>query len=172
MPRLEVVKGDITKFVADAIVNAANGQLQHGGGVAAAISRAAGPELQAFCYNLHTVETGDAVVTPGFNLPAKFVVHAVGPVWQGGSNGEPALLFKAYYRAAQVAAEAGAKTIAFPSISTGIYGYPIEDAAEMAVAALLEALADFLMIEKITIVTFSDEDFAVFADAVEDLFLD
>ena len=101
---------------------------------------------------------------------AKFVVHAVGPIWQGGGNGEPAQLFKAYYRAAQVAAEAGAKTIAFPSISTGIYGYPIEDAAEMAVAALLEALADFLMIEKITIVTYSQEDFAVFAEATEGLF--
>ncbi len=170
MARLEVVKGDITTFVADAIVNAANEQLQHGGGVALAISKAAGPELQAFCHNLPTVATGDAVVTPGFNLPAKFVVHAVGPIWQGGTNGEPGLLFKAYYRAAQVAVEAGAKTIAFPSISTGIYGYPIEDAAEMAVAALLEALADFLMIEKITIVTFSDEDFLVFSEATEGLF--
>ncbi len=170
MPRLEVVKGDITKFVADAIVNAANGQLQHGGGVAAAISKAAGPELQAFCYNLHEVETGDAVITPGFNLPAKFVVHAVGPIWQGGTHGEPGLLFKAYYRAAQVAAEAGAKTIAFPSISTGIYGYPIEDAAEMAVAALLEALADFLMLEKITIVTYSEDDLAIFSEAVDGLF--
>jgi O-acetyl-ADP-ribose deacetylase (regulator of RNase III) len=170
MARLEVIQGDITTFNADAIVNAANSQLQHGGGVAAAISKAAGPELQAFCYNMQTVDTGDAVVTPGFNLPAKFVVHAVGPIWQGGSNGEPAQLFKAYYRAAQVAAEAGAKTIAFPSISTGIYGYPIEDAAELAVAALLEALADFLMIEKITIVTFSDADYAIFSDAVEGLF--
>jgi O-acetyl-ADP-ribose deacetylase len=170
MPRLEVVLGDITTFEADAIVNAANSQLQHGGGVAAAISKAAGPELQAHCYNLPTVETGDAVVTPGFNLPAKFVVHAVGPIWQGGGNGEPAQLFKAYYRAAQVAAEAGAKTIAFPSISTGIYGYPIEDAAELAVAALLEALADFLMIEKITIVTYAENDLAVFSEAVDGLF--
>jgi O-acetyl-ADP-ribose deacetylase (regulator of RNase III) len=170
MARLEVVKGDITTFVADAIVNAANEQLQHGGGVALAISKAAGPELQAFCYNLPTVATGDAVVTPGFNLPAKFVVHAVGPIWQGGTNGEPGLLFKAYYRAAQVAAEAGAKTIAFPSISTGIYGYPIEDAAELAVAALLEALAYFLMIEKITIVTYSEDDLAIFSEAVDGLF--
>jgi len=170
MARLEVVKGDITKFSADAIVNAANSGLSHGGGVALAISRAAGPKLQAFCRELPSVETGDAVVTPGFELPAKFVVHAVGPIWNGGSEGEPGLLFKAYYRAAQVAAEAGAKTIAFPSISTGIYGYPIEDAAELAVAALLEALADFLMIEQITFVTFSDSDFEIFSRAVEGLF--
>lgn len=170
MARLEVVQGDITKFEADAIVNAANSGLSHGGGVALAISQAAGPKLQALCLELPSVETGDAVVTPGFDLPAKFVVHAVGPIWNGGADGEPGLLFKAYYRAAQVAAEAGAKTMAFPSISTGIYGYPIEDASEMAVAALLEALADFLMIEKITIVTFSAQDFEVFSQAVEGLF--
>ena len=170
MARLEVIQGDITKMRVDAIVNAANGNLQHGGGVAAAISRAAGPELQAFCYNLRTVETGEAVITPGFELPAKWVVHAVGPIWQGGDEREPGLLFSAYYNAVKAAAEAGAKTIAFPSISTGIYGYPVEDAAEVAVAALLEALADFLAIEKITIFTFSDSDHAIFSEAVDGLF--
>jgi len=169
MHRLQVVKGDITKFEADAIVNAANSNLTHGGGVALAISKAAGPELQAESDAIRYVEPGDAAITGAYALPAKFVVHTVGPVWTGGQAGEPMLLFSAYYRAVEVAAEAGAKTIAFPSISTGIYGYPIEDAVEMAMAALLEALADFKTIELITIVTFSDHDFNVFNEAVRDL---
>jgi O-acetyl-ADP-ribose deacetylase (regulator of RNase III) len=170
MARLEVALGDITTFAVDAIVNAANENLNHGGGVARAISMAAGPELQAASYDIGHCETGQAVVTPGFNLPAKFVVHTVGPIWGGGTHGEPALLFSAYYRAVQAAAEVGAKAVAFPSISTGIYGYPVQDAAEIAVAALLEALADFMMIEQITIVTFSDEDFAVFTEAIDGIF--
>ena len=170
MARLEVVRADITASNADAIVNAANEHLMHGGGVAKAISLAAGPQLQLVSNQIGHCETGDAVVTPGFDLPAKWVVHAVGPVWSGGDKGEPGLLFSAYYRAVQRAAESGAKTVAFPSISTGIYGYPVEDAAEIAVAALLEALADFMMIEKVTIVTFSSEDFETFTNAVEGIF--
>jgi O-acetyl-ADP-ribose deacetylase (regulator of RNase III) len=170
MARLEVVQGDITTFAADAIVNAANENLQHGGGVAAAISRAAGPELQQASYEIGHCPTGEAVVTPGFKLPARFVIHAVGPIWQSGTNGEPTALFSAYYKAAKAGAEAGARTIAFPSISTGIYGYPIEDAVDIAIAALLEALADYLSIEKITVVTFSDSDYEIFSEAVEGLF--
>jgi O-acetyl-ADP-ribose deacetylase (regulator of RNase III) len=170
MTRLRVIKGDITTQTTDAIVNAANEQLSHGGGVARAIALAAGPELQELCHNLPSVPTGQAVITPGFNLPAKHVIHTVGPIWNGGQEGEPGLLFSAYYNAVKVAAEHGLKTISFPSISTGIYGYPIEDATEMAIAALLEALADYLAIEQVTIVTFSDEDFAVFSEAVEGLF--
>jgi O-acetyl-ADP-ribose deacetylase (regulator of RNase III) len=167
--RLEVVQGDITTFAVDAIVNAANEQLQHGGGVAKAISLAAGPELQTACYDIPTVATGDAVMTSGYRLPAKHVIHAVGPIWRGGTQNEPMQLFKAYYRSVQLAAEAGLKTIAFPSISTGIYGYPLEDAVEVAVAALLEALADFPMIEKVTIVTFSQADLVAYTTATDSL---
>ena len=170
MSRLQVIKGDITTQTTDAIVNAANENLSHGGGVAKAISLAAGPELQAFCYNLPNVPTGQAVITQGFNLPAKHVIHTVGPIWHGGQDGEPGLLFSAYYNAVRVAAENNLKTISFPSISTGIYGYPIEDAFEMAVAALLEALEDFKGIEQITIVTFSDDDYETFSEAVDGVF--
>lgn len=170
MARLEVVQGDITTFTADAIVNAANENLRHGGGVAAAIAKAAGPELQEASNRIGYCPTGEAVVTPGFELPAKFVVHTVGPIWQGGANGEPTALFSAYYKAAKAGADAGAKTIAFPSISTGIYGYPVDEAVDVAIAALLEALADYLSIEKITIVTYSDSDFEIFSEAVEGLF--
>jgi O-acetyl-ADP-ribose deacetylase (regulator of RNase III) len=130
---IDVIRGDITKEAVDAIVNAANVHLARGAGVCGAIFAAAGPELDAACARLGRCETGDAVVTPGFRLAARFVVHTVGPVWHGGAQGEPELLASCYRRAIEVARDAGARSIAFPAISTGIFGYPPEDAAEIAV---------------------------------------
>jgi O-acetyl-ADP-ribose deacetylase (regulator of RNase III) len=127
------VQGDITAETVDAIVNAANSSLARGGGVCGAIFAAAGPGLDGACRALGGCATGDAVVTPGFRLPARWIVHAVGPVWHGGREDEPSLLASAYRRSLEVAAEAGARSIAFPAISTGIYGYPLEPATEIAV---------------------------------------
>jgi O-acetyl-ADP-ribose deacetylase len=135
-PLLEALQGDITVETVDAIVNAANSALVRGGGVCGAIFAAAGPGLDGACRALGGCATGDAVVTPGFDLPARWIVHAVGPVWHGGGEGEPAALASAYLRSLEVAAGAGARSIAFPAISTGIYGYPLEPATEIAVTTV------------------------------------
>ena len=138
--RMRVVEGDITGLDVDAIVNAANGELHRGGGVCGAIHRAAGPELEAECSRLGGCATGDAKITGGYRLKARHVIHAVGPVWRGGGAGEDALLASCYRRSIEVAAAHGLKSVAFPAISTGIYGFPPERAAPIAVRAVAEAL--------------------------------
>jgi O-acetyl-ADP-ribose deacetylase len=130
---LEAAQGDITREAIDAIVNAANSGLARGGGVCGAIFSAAGPELDGACAELGGCPTGEAKATPGFRLPARWIIHAVGPMWHGGDSGEPELLASAYRRALAVADEVDARSVAFPAISTGIYGYPLEAATAIAV---------------------------------------
>ena len=140
--RLRVVRGDITALDVDAIVNAANSGLRGGGGVDGAIHRAAGPELLDACRLIGGCPTGEVRVTPGFRLKAKDVIHAVGPIWQGGNHGEPALLASAYREAMRAAEVLGARDVAFPAISTGVYGYPLEAATEIAIATVSDFLRD------------------------------
>ena len=167
MARIDVERGDITTMRVDAIVNAANELLAGGGGVDGAIHRAAGPALIEASRAQAPCPTGEARITPGFALPARFVVHAVGPVWRGGGQGEAGLLAGAYMTSLHLAAEAGARTIAFPAISTGVYGYPKAAAAQVALAAIRGwVAANPAAFDRIVLVAYSGEDEAALAAAL------
>lgn len=156
------VRADITTLTVDAIVNAANRSLLGGGGVDGAIHRAAGPELLEACRALGGCDTGDAKITPGFRLPARYVIHTVGPVWDGGRHGEAELLASCYRRSLELAVEHGVRSIAFPSISTGAYGFPIEDAAPTAVKTVRAFLVASHLTMDVSFCCFSVSDLAFY----------
>ena len=161
---IKAIKADITELSVDAIVNAANGSLLGGGGVDGAIHRAAGPELLAACRTLNGCRTGDAKITKGYNLRAKFVIHTVGPVWKGGSHGEPLLLASCYEMSLALAREHNIESIAFPSISTGVYRFPLAMAANIAVNTVEMSLVKFDALKEVIFCCFSEEDLAFYVD--------
>ena len=169
MKRLSIVKGDIVKMKTDAIVNAANTSLLGGGGVDGAIHRAAGPELLAECETLNGCRTGEAKITGGYKLKAKYVIHTPGPIWRGGKWGEAELLANCYKNCLALAKENGVKTIAFPSISTGVYRFPVDQAAKIAVGEILNVLNADDAIEQVTIVCFDDTTKEYYLDALAEL---
>ncbi|MCP4312572.1 MAG: O-acetyl-ADP-ribose deacetylase [Bacteroidetes bacterium] len=156
--KINITKGDITLLKVDAIVNAANNTLLGGGGVDGAIHRAAGPELLAACRKLNGCDTGEARITEGFNLPARYVIHTVGPMWKGGNNREPELLAHCYRRSLELAGIQRLKTIAFPNISTGVYGFPKDLAAEIAIQAVRSFIQFPSPLEEIIFVLFDEEN--------------
>ena len=169
MNRIQIVQGDITKVEVDAIVNAANSRLAGGGGVDGAIHRAAGPGLIEECSRLGGCDTGSAKITGAYDLPARYVTHAVGPIWQGGQAGEPSLLASCYRRSLELAVEHGARTIAFPAISCGIYGYPLSAAAKIAVQEVVDFLTTDTFLERVLLVCFDSEVFGCCERAHGDL---
>ncbi len=168
-PRIEIIRGDITRQAVDAIVNAANTSLLGGGGVDGAIHRAAGPELLAECRTLHGCRTGEAKITKGYRLPARFVIHTPGPVWHGGRSGEEELLASCYRSCLTLAAEHGCKTVDFPSISTGVYHFPLEKASRIAMSAIAAFLAEHPEVERVRMVCFDEKTKAFYDRALEEL---
>lgn len=170
-----IMQGDITEMDTDAIVNAANPSLMGGGGVDGAIHRKGGPKILEECKQIRATEypdglpTGKAVITTGGNLKAKYVIHTVGPVWRGGNHGEPELLAEAYRNSLRLAVSKGLKTIAFPSISTGAYGYPIEKACRIALAAIKDFLEKEDGLDKVVLVLFSQRDFEIYREAAKEI---
>ena len=167
--RIEIHKGDITKLKVDAIVNTANTSLLGGGGVDGAIHRAAGPELLDFNRKLGGCKTGEAKISPGFNLPAKYIIHTVGPVWNGGKNNEDILIASCYQNSLKLAVENGVKTIAFPAISTGVYHFPLERATKIAITAVGRFLEKNESIKKVFFVCFDEETYSIYMKTVNDI---
>jgi O-acetyl-ADP-ribose deacetylase (regulator of RNase III) len=173
---VRLVRGDITEMETDAIVNAANRSLMGGGGVDGAIHRKGGPKILEECKRIRATEwsqglpTGKAVITGAGNLKARHVIHTVGPVWRGGNRGEPELLVQAYQNSLRLAVAKGLKTVAFPSISTGAYGYPVEDACRVALEAVKEFLEKEDSLDEVVFVLFSESAFEVYADKAEEVF--
>ena len=161
-PRLRAIEADITRLTMDAIVNAANASLLGGGGVDGAIHRAAGPELLAECRTLGGCATGEAKITRAYALPARHVIHTVGPIWQGGRSGEPALLASCYRKSLELALARGIRTLAFPAISCGVYGYPMREAATIAVRECLRFTQQHGLIEAVTFALFSADSLTVY----------
>ena len=168
MSRIEIIQGDITKQAVDAIVNAANCSLLGGGGVDGAIHRTAGPELLAECRTLHGCETGKAKITRGYRLPAKYVIHTPGPVWRGGTHREDELLASCYRCSLELAAENGCQTVDFPSISTGVYSFPVDRAAGIAIRTIGEFLADHPAVERVRMVCFDSRTRAAYEAALQE----
>ena len=169
MANIEIIRGDITKQAVDAIVNAANCSLLGGGGVDGAIHRAAGPELLAECRTLHGCETGKAKLTKGYRLPAKYVIHTPGPVWHGGGYGEERLLASCYRSCLELAAEQGCKTVDFPSISTGVYHFPLEKASRIALREIDAFLKAHPELERVRMVCFDERTKAAYEEALAEL---
>ncbi len=163
--RMGIIQGDLTKLMVAAIVNAANSSLLGGGGVDGAIHRAAGSELLAKCRLLHGCKTGEAKLTGGYRLAAKYIIHTVGPIWQGGNTGEPELLASCYRESLTLAVIHQIETIAFPAISCGVYGYPIDRAAKIALETVAGFLAQDRSILGVSFVCFSDADYAAYVEA-------